>query len=103
MMHMMNDTSAAAQVERLPPTCWRLSFFKCYSYLNMEKIIAYTDGGSRGNPGPAAIGVQIVDESGVVVKEVSESIGNSTNNFAEYQGVMVALQNLKEAMNMMQD
>ena len=61
----------------------------------MEKIIAYTDGGARGNPGPAGIGVYIQDEEGKVLKEVSEFIGNSTNNFAEYQGVMVALQTLK--------
>ncbi len=62
----------------------------------MEKIIAYTDGGSRGNPGPAAIGVYIIDETGNVIKEVKETIGNSTNNLAEYQGVMRALQTLKE-------
>ena len=62
----------------------------------MEKIIAYTDGGSRGNPGPAAIGVQILDTQGKVLKEVKEFLGNATNNFAEYQGVMVALQTLKQ-------
>lgn len=62
----------------------------------MEKIIAYTDGGARGNPGPAAIGVYITDEAGVMVKEVKEAIGNSTNNYAEYQGVLRALQNLKQ-------
>lgn len=61
----------------------------------MEKIIAYTDGGSRGNPGPAAVGVQIQDETGKVLKEVTEFLGNATNNFAEYQGVLVALQTLK--------
>lgn len=62
----------------------------------MEKIICYTDGGSRGNPGPAAIGVYITDEAGTVVKEVKETIGNSTNNFAEYHGVYRGLQTLKE-------
>ncbi len=62
----------------------------------MEKIIAYTDGGSRGNPGPAAIGVQIVDASGKVLKEVADFLGNATNNFAEYQAVMVALDTLKQ-------
>jgi len=62
----------------------------------MEKIIAYTDGGARGNPGPAAIGVHVIDEAGAVVTEVSETIGNSTNNFAEYHGVLRALQTLKE-------
>ncbi len=62
----------------------------------MEKIIAYTDGGSRGNPGPAAIGVQIVDTSGKVLKEVADFLGNATNNFAEYQAVMVALDTMKQ-------
>lgn len=61
----------------------------------MEKIIAYTDGGARGNPGPAGIGVQIQDESGAVLKEVSQFLGNATNNFAEYNGVLIALQTLK--------
>lgn len=61
----------------------------------MKKIIAYTDGGARGNPGPAAIGVYIIDQEGKVLKEVSQSLGNATNNFAEYNGVMVALQTLK--------
>lgn len=63
----------------------------------MEKVIAYTDGGARGNPGPAGIGVHIVDEQGKTVKELSEFIGNSTNNFAEYQAVAVALNALKKS------
>lgn len=61
----------------------------------MEKIIAYTDGGARGNPGKAGIGIHIVDASGTTIKEVSQFIGNSTNNFAEYHAVLVALQTLK--------
>lgn len=62
----------------------------------MEHIITYTDGGSRGNPGPAAIGVHIIDAAGSVVKEVSETVGNATNNFAEYQAVATALETLKK-------
>ena len=61
----------------------------------MKKVIAYTDGGARGNPGPAAIGIHIIDGDGKVLREVKEFIGNSTNNFAEYNAVMVALQTLK--------
>lgn len=61
----------------------------------METVIAYTDGGARGNPGPAAIGVYIVDANGKAIREVKQAIGNSTNNFAEYNGVLVALQTLK--------
>lgn len=62
----------------------------------MEKITIFTDGGSRGNPGPAAIGVQILDTNGKVLKEVSEAIGNATNNYAEYFAVVRALQACKE-------
>ena len=62
----------------------------------METIIAYTDGGARGNPGPAAAGVYITNAAGDKIKEVKESLGNGTNNFAEYYGVMLALQTLKQ-------
>jgi ribonuclease HI len=62
----------------------------------MKKITIFTDGGSRGNPGPAAVGAQIVDARGTVVREVSEVIGNATNNFAEYYAVMRGLQAAKE-------
>ncbi len=64
----------------------------------MKKVICYTDGGARGNPGPAAIGIYITDESGVVLREVGQTIGNSTNNFAEYQAVMVGLETLKQVL-----
>ena len=62
----------------------------------MEKIICYTDGGARGNPGPAAAGVYITDESGSLIKEAKQTLGNGTNNFAEYMGVVLALRTLKE-------
>ncbi|MEN9920796.1 MAG: ribonuclease putative phosphoglycerate mutase [Candidatus Parcubacteria bacterium] len=62
----------------------------------MKKITIFTDGASRGNPGPAAIGVQVVDARGAVVREVSETIGNATNNIAEYYAVMRGLQVSKE-------
>lgn len=62
----------------------------------METITIFTDGGSRGNPGPAAIGVHIVDASGTVLKQVAETIGNATNNYAEYWAVVRALQFAKE-------
>ena len=62
----------------------------------MKKVIAYTDGGARGNPGPAAIGVYIIDETGTHVREVKRTIGNATNNFAEYNAVTVALETLKQ-------
>jgi ribonuclease HI len=64
----------------------------------MEKIICYTDGGARGNPGPAGIGVYVIDEAGQVLAEVGQKIGNSTNNYAEYHAVMVGLETLKQLL-----
>lgn len=52
--------------------------------------IANVDGGSRGNPGPAGYGVRIEREDGTVV-ELKESIGSTTNNVAEYRGLLAAL------------
>ena len=62
----------------------------------MQTITVHTDGGARGNPGPAAVGVYITDKAGEVLKEVKKTIGNATNNFAEYYAVMLALQTLKQ-------
>lgn len=64
----------------------------------MQQITIYTDGGSRGNPGPAAIGAQILDAEGKVLREVSETIGNATNNYAEYMAVLRGLQVAKEVL-----
>lgn len=60
-----------------------------------EKLIIYTDGGSRGNPGPAAVGVVIKDESGKLIKSYADKIGETTNNEAEYQAVIFALKKIK--------
>lgn len=59
------------------------------------KITIYTDGGSRGNPGPAGIGVILTDDKGKVIKEYAEKIGRATNNEAEYEAVIFALQKAK--------
>ena len=59
------------------------------------KIIIYTDGGSRGNPGPAAIGVIFTEEKGKVIKEYAQKIGRATNNEAEYEAVIFGLQKAK--------
>lgn len=55
-------------------------------------LIAHSDGGARGNPGPAGYGVVIQDESGRKIAELSEYLGHQTNNFAEYQGLIAALE-----------
>ena len=62
----------------------------------MKKIIIYTDGGSRGNPGKAALGVVFCNEKGQTIKEYSEYLGdNFTNNEAEYSAVIFALKKFK--------
>lgn len=55
-------------------------------------ITAYFDGGARSNPGPAGYGVYIVDDAGNVLAELSGSLGITTNNVAEYTGLIAALQ-----------
>jgi ribonuclease HI len=54
-------------------------------------LIAYVDGGARGNPGPAGYGVVIEDEVGRPVSSLSEYLGRQTNNYAEYSGLLAAL------------
>jgi probable phosphoglycerate mutase len=54
-------------------------------------IVAYIDGGARGNPGPAGYGVRIEESDGTLVEEFGESIGVATNNVAEYRGLLAAL------------
>ena len=61
----------------------------------MKKIVVYTDGGSRGNPGPAAIGILFYNEKGQKIKEFSQYLGEATNNEAEYQAAIFALQKFK--------
>ena len=69
---------------------------------NQQKLIIYTDGGARGNPGPAAIGVVIQEtenkeqETG---KYYSETIGETTNNVAEYKAIIFALRKAKALLN----
>jgi ribonuclease HI len=57
-----------------------------------ESIVAYCDGGSRGNPGPAGFGVYIQDATGGVLAELSQYLGKRTNNFAEYSALLAALE-----------
>ncbi len=60
-----------------------------------KKIIVYTDGGSRGNPGPSALGMVLADEKGKTIKKYSQFLGEMTNNQAEYQAVIFALKKIK--------
>jgi ribonuclease HI len=57
-----------------------------------DAIVAYIDGGARGNPGPAGYGVRVEQPDGVLIEEFGESIGTATNNVAEYRGLIAALE-----------
>ena len=59
-------------------------------------IVAYIDGGARGNPGPAGYGVRIEDEHGALINEFHGFLGTSTNNVAEYNGLIAALRYARE-------
>lgn len=61
----------------------------------MKKITIYTDGGSRGNPGPSAVGFAFCNEEGAFFKKYSEYLGEGTNNEMEYQAVVSALKKFK--------
>ena len=56
------------------------------------RLVVHVDGGARGNPGPAAIGVVLSDEHGAVVEELGEAIGETTNNVAEYRALLRGLE-----------
>ena len=58
----------------------------------MGKLTVNVDGGARGNPGPAAIGVVVRNDEGAVVEQVGETIGKATNNVAEYRAVLRGLE-----------
>jgi len=59
-------------------------------------IVAYLDGGARGNPGPAGYGPRIEDEMGELITEFSGFLGSATNNVAEYNGLLAALRYARE-------
>lgn len=64
----------------------------------MSKLITYTDGGSRNNPGPAACGIVIQNEKEEIVCTFSKYIGTATNNQAEYGALILALEKAKELL-----
>lgn len=61
----------------------------------MKKLVIYTDGGARGNPGPAAAGVVFYNDEQEKVAEFSEFLGHATNNQAEYKSLILALEKTK--------
>lgn len=60
--------------------------------MSQHRLIINTDGGSRGNPGPAAIGVHVADQDSNVVFQLAKPIGVGTNNDAEYQAILASAQ-----------
>ena len=60
------------------------------------KAVLHADGGARGNPGPAGIGVVLEDGSGRILGEIAEGIGRATNNVAEYRALIAGLQLARE-------
>ncbi|MGA1985780.1 MAG: ribonuclease HI family protein [Candidatus Sulfotelmatobacter sp.] len=76
----------------MPPHSTTKHLFEARENPPEHHLIAHSDGGARGNPGPAGYGVVIKDESGRTVASLSEYLGHQTNNFAEYQGLIAALE-----------
>ena len=64
----------------------------------MKKIIIYTDGGSRNNPGIAGAGVYITDEDGAELLTTNKYLGIKTNNWAEYEALIIGLEKAKELL-----
>ncbi len=64
----------------------------------MNKLLIYTDGGARGNPGPAACGAVIKNEIGEIIFKASKYLGIATNNQAEYEALILALQKAKRIL-----
>lgn len=62
----------------------------------MQKIYVNTDGGSRGNPGVAGCGAVVSSSDGQILKKAFKSLGTTTNNEAEYQGVILGLETVKK-------
>ncbi len=64
----------------------------------MKRVICFTDGGARGNPGISGVGIVAKSESGETLFEGSQFLGNATNNFAEYAAVVLLLTELKKRL-----
>jgi ribonuclease HI len=61
-----------------------------------SSVVANFDGGSRGNPGPAAVAAVLTTPGGELIEEVGETIGSATNNVAEYRALLLAIEHARE-------
>ena len=64
--------------------------------MNVERVVVYVDGGARGNPGPAGIGVVIADASGNELARANDYIGVATNTTAEYRALLLGLERARD-------
>ena len=90
----ISQRTSAGQ-ERPPGTVWNLRTYPLHllkDRLKVDKVVIHADGAARGNPGPAAIGATIKDENGTLIANISQRIGSTTNNQAEYRAVIAALE-----------
>ncbi len=69
-----------------------MGLFQKEPSVKIERVVIYTDGASKGNPGPGAIGAVIQDRKGRLVTCISQAIGIATNNQAEYKALIAALE-----------
>ena len=60
------------------------------------RVVAHVDGGARGNPGPAGVGVVVTDEAGAELDRANDYIGEATNNVAEYRAVLLAIERARQ-------
>lgn len=67
-----------------------------YLCMNNKKLIIYSDGGSRGNPGPAGIGAVLYSEKKAVITRLAQYIGKTTNNQAEYRALILGMEKAKK-------
>ena len=65
------------------------------------KLIAFTDGAARGNPGEAGIGIIVKDEQGLVKGTLKKYLGKTTNNIAEYTALLTLVEYLKNSKNLL--
>jgi len=90
------DKIPAAAPKKPVQTALPLGEKKVPSPGSLEKARVYSDGASRGNPGPAGAGAVITDETGKVVEELKRFLGTQTNNVAEYQAAILGLSRARE-------
>ena len=87
----LNYSISTGLLRRLTPRNDTMHMFKTKLVNKMRNLKIYTDGGSRGNPGPSAIGVLILDDKNKELFRLGKQIGRATNNMAEYTAVLEAL------------